>query len=107
MASVSGGRHRPPDYLRWPPAGGPGLGPGSGPQGTSTNRGGAAGLVGAARGLTLTAPGSACLCWSLFVAPDGGCVGGRGAGDDSDFQTGCQWIRLSMRKRGSEDEGGS
>ena len=28
----------PRDYMRWPPAGGPGLGPGSGPQGTSANR---------------------------------------------------------------------
>lgn len=33
VASVPGGRHRPPDYLLWPLARGPGLGPGSGPRG--------------------------------------------------------------------------
>lgn len=138
----------PLDYMRWPPAGGPGLGPGSGPQGTSAHRGGGAGLAGAPRGLALTAPGSACLRWSLSVgpvepraglesaeqraapqaaerdgpppassavssqdgwhlrAPAGGCARGRGAGDDSDFQAGCQWIRMSARRRGSEDQGG-
>lgn len=138
----------PLDYMRWPPAGGPGLGPGSGPQGTSANRGGGAGLAGAPCGLALTAPGSACLQWSLSVgpvepraglesaeqraapqaaerdgpppassavpsqdgwhlrAPAGGRAGGQGADDDSDFQAGCQWIRMSARRRGSEDQGG-
>lgn len=135
----------PLDYMRWPPAGSPGLGPGSGPQGTSANRGGGAGLSGAPHGLALTAPGSACLHWSLSVGPvepraglesaeqrvapqaaerdgfppavpsqDGwhlrapawGCAGGRGAGDDLDFQAGCQWIRMSARRCGSEDQGG-
>ena len=141
VASVPGGRHLSPDYLRWPLARGPGLGPWSGPQGHRqqgrwcwASRGSpkadsqSAGVCVSALVFICGAggdPGWAPVCraeggplscregrapscilssflpgWTAPEGPWWGRARGRGASDDSGFQTGCQWVRKSVRSVG-------